>query len=68
MQESARISPAELDERISSGREIVLVDVRRRSYDRSDAKIKGAVRIHPNSLLDRPDQIPPGSEVVTYCT
>ena len=68
MQEGARISPAELDGRISSGRKVVLVDVRRRSYESSDAKIKGALRIHPNSLLDRPDQIPPGSEVVTYCT
>ncbi len=68
MTDAERITADELNERLSAGRPIVPVDVRRSSYEESDVKMKGAVRIEPDELAERFEQIPAGSEVVTYCT
>ena len=68
MQDAPRMTPEELDERLRSGAKIVPVDVRRSSYAKSEVTMEGAVRIDPDELSERFEQIPAGSEVVTYCT
>ena len=66
--EAPRISPDELHDRMQRGDDVVAVDVRRGSYDRSDVKAKDALRIDPNALPADFERIPAGSDVVTYCT
>ena len=46
----------------------MLVDVSRGSWDRAQAKIKGATRIDPNNYEPQLDALPPGASVATYCT
>ncbi len=66
--EAPRISPDELHERMQRGDDVVAVDVRLGSSDRSDVKAKDAVRIPIRGLEDELDRIPAGHDVVTYCT
>ena len=66
--DAPRMTPDDLYDRMERGDDIIAVDVRRGSYNRSDVKAKDAVRIDPNTLVDDFEQIPAGSEVVTYCT
>ena len=66
--DAPRMTPEDLRDRMERGDDIVAVDVRRGSYERSDVKAKDAVRIDPNALADDFERIPRGSEVVTYCT
>lgn len=68
MVDARRITPKELKERMDAGDGVVVLDVRRASYRESDVKIKGAMRIEPDSLETEYSRIPPGSNVVTYCT
>lgn len=69
MGEVQRITVDELKSRLDRGAKIVILDVRSRSsYGSSDVMIKGAVRIPPDELNDRAGELPPGREVVTYCT
>ena len=68
MQEAPRITPDELNERLASNEDIVVLDLRRGSYDESEVKIERAVRIDPNALEDEYEQLRRGSTVVTYCT
>lgn len=64
-----RVTVDELKSRLDSGAKIVILDVRSRSsYGSSDVTIKGSVRIPPDELNDRAGELPPGREVVTYCT
>ncbi len=65
--EAPRITPEEANERLQRD-EVVAVDVRLGSYDRSDVKAKDAVRIPFRDLESALDQIPEGKDVVTYCT
>lgn len=62
------VSTQELRARMDSGEGVVLVDVRRGSWDRSDDKIAGALRVDPKHSEAESRQIPAGSTVVTYCT
>lgn len=68
MSDDPRVSTQELKEDMDRGEQIVVVDVRRGSWDKSDEKIAGAVRIDPERLEDDWEQIPAGSNVVAYCT
>lgn len=64
-----RITVEELKARLDGGREIVILDVRsRRSYEASDRKIKGAVRIAPDEINARAGELPAGREIAAYCT
>ncbi len=60
------IDPAELKRRISSGDDVVVVDVRpREEFDAGH--ISGAVSIPLEELSDRLDELPDDVEVVAYC-
>jgi len=62
-----RISPKELSALVSRGETITIIDARRpESYDRSDARIPGALRIPPERIADA-QNIPQGVAIVVYC-
>ncbi len=63
-----RITPQELDDRREGDRPVVPLDVRRGSYEHSDTRIVGAIRVHPDEVEDRIEEIPPRAEIITYCT
>lgn len=68
MSDAPLVSTQELKARMDSCEEVVVVDVRRGSWDRSDDKIAGALRVDPKQLEADSRQIPAGSTVVAYCT
>lgn len=62
-----RITPQELKAKLDKGEKVVILDVRSRgSYDSSKVKIKGALRIPPDELKTRAQEIPMGREIATY--
>ncbi|MCP9489660.1 MAG: hypothetical protein MSC31_07255 [Solirubrobacteraceae bacterium MAG38_C4-C5] len=63
-----RITPQELNDRLEGPRPVVALDVRRGSHERSDTRIVGAMRIHPDEVADNIEAIPPRAEIITYCT
>lgn len=68
LQEVPRIEAEELSDRMRAGEDLVVLDLRKGSYRRSDVRVAGAVRIPPNELELRNEQLPAGATVVTYCT
>jgi len=65
--EARRIAPQELKSLIDQGKAVVL-DVRRGSYEESDRKIPGAIRVDPARFQDYQGSLPQGRTVVAYCT
>jgi ArsR family transcriptional regulator len=63
-----RVAPEELQARLAGGEPIVVLDVRGRSYQTSDLRVAGAVRIPPRELEDRLEELPSGRPIVAYCT
>ncbi|MCE5200350.1 MAG: hypothetical protein ABFD54_06290 [Armatimonadota bacterium] len=63
-----RITPEEVNNSIERGEYILPLDVRRASWDESNVKIKGALRIHPDEVINHLDELPKGKLIVTYCT
>jgi rhodanese-related sulfurtransferase len=64
-----RITPKELKAKMERGERVFILDVRSKgSYNSSQVKIKGAVRIVLEELADRASEIPFGREVIAYCT
>ena len=68
MNDAPRVTADQLNERLEAGEDFVVLDVRRGSYERSDVKIKGAIRIEPDALAEEYEQLAAGATVVTYCT
>jgi len=65
----ARISSAELKERLDRGDDVIVLDLRSGlSYEAAGAKIPGALRIPPEEFMRRYLQIPPNRPVVMYCS
>lgn len=63
------ITPMELMAKLDNGEAIVILDVRSRgSYNSSDLRIKGDMRIPPDELVERARELPMGASIVTYCT
>lgn len=63
-----RVAPEELRAELERGEPLVVLDVRGRSYQRSDRRISGALRIHPRSVEAELNRLPEGVPVVAYCT
>jgi rhodanese-related sulfurtransferase len=62
-----RITIEELKSKLVEKQDIVIIDVRGKDFDASETKIKGAIRIVPDSLSSSLESIPRGKEIVTYC-
>ena len=64
-----RITKEELKAKMDRQEDVVIVDVRAEdSYNTSNQKIKGALRITLEELERDIKKIPEGKEVITYCT
>ena len=63
-----RVTAEELKRRMDEGEDLVLLDMRRGSWYRSDVKIKGARRVEIETLEEQYDELSPGADVVAYCT
>ena len=63
-----RISPEEVYEKMQQGEDVLLLDVRRASWDESNAKAKGALRIPPDEIESHLNEIPRNKLIVPYCT
>lgn len=64
-----RITKEELKAKMDKNEDLVIVDARAEdSYNSSNQKIKGALRITLEELERDVKKIPEGREVITYCT
>ena len=64
-----RITPEELKLRLTAGEALIILDVRTRgSYNTSQWRIKGDVRIPPDELRFRSEELRKDREIITYCT
>ena len=67
--EIARITVDELKEKLAKNAPVFIIDSRSQgSYDNSEIKIKGAVRIPADEIEARLKEIPRDREIVVYCT
>lgn len=67
--EVPRITVEELKEKLAKNAPVFIIDSRSQgSYDGSEIKIKGAVRIPADEIESRLSEIPRDREVVIYCT
>ena len=67
--EIARITVDELKEKLAKKAPVFIIDSRSPgSYDNSEIKIKGAVRIPMDEIESRLSEIPRNREIVVYCT
>lgn len=65
----SRIAKEELKAKMERGEDIIVLDVRTgMSYKGSDIKIKGAMRIPPDTIDMRYKELPMDKEIITYCT
>ncbi|MBA2565461.1 MAG: hypothetical protein H0V09_08590 [Gemmatimonadetes bacterium] len=70
MDDAPRVSVDELARRMEAAEDVTPVDVRRASYEKSDSRIRGAIRVEPDDVLQGSglDALPSGGSLVTYCT
>jgi len=67
--EPRRIRVADVKKRLERGEPILFIDTRSsHSWEESDVKIPGAVRIHYSELPQRLGELPRDRLIVTYCT
>ena len=65
----ARITATELKQKIDSGEELAIVDLRHSlDFEADPESIPGALRIDAKDLEASSDQLPHGREVILYCT
>lgn len=62
-----RVTPEEAHEKWEKG-EAVLLDVRRGSWNESEVKAEGAVRIPPDEIELHYTELPKDKEIIAYCT
>jgi membrane protein DedA with SNARE-associated domain len=65
----ARITADELKQKIDSGEELVIVDLRHSvDFEADPHTIPGAFRMDSKELEQKDNRLPPGREVILYCT
>ncbi len=68
MEATPRVTAEELKRRLDEGEDVMVLDVRRGSWRRSDVKLRGAVRMELEEILRPEGRVPREVRVVTYCT
>ena len=64
-----RIDPAELYEMISTGKEVLVIDLRNENaFLTSPAAVPGSMRIPPAEFEVKVHQLPKEKEIILYCT
>jgi len=67
--DAERITVEELREKLESGQEVQLLDVRNRTdYMKSGEAIPGSIRMPVNRVLERLGELNPVVETIAYCT
>jgi rhodanese-related sulfurtransferase len=66
--ESLRIDPAEARRRVDAGQAIILDVVSPMAWEQLDRAIKSAIRISPDELRQRWQELPREREIIAYCT
>ena len=67
--EVKRITAGELKEKMDSGQDIQILDIRSKmDFLRSDKQIPGSIRMHVNTLLQKLDTLDPSLLTIAYCT
>lgn len=67
--EPTRVTVDEVMTRLDRGEPITFLDTRApEAWDKSDIKIKGAIRVPPKEVDRYLDRIPRDRSIVTYCT
>lgn len=65
----SRIAPEELKKDIDNGQPVVVVDLRNEfALDEDSVQIPGAIRLTPEELAVRHDEIPRDRDIILYCT
>jgi membrane protein DedA with SNARE-associated domain len=65
----ARISPEELNRKIESGEDVVVVDLRHSiDFEAEPRTIPGAIRLAPDKVEEGHSQIPRDRDIVLFCT
>jgi hypothetical protein len=65
----ARITPEELFEKVSAGEKLTVVDLRGLvEFEVDPATVAGAIRMLPDEVEQRHQEIPRDRDVVLYCT
>jgi membrane protein DedA with SNARE-associated domain len=65
----ARIVPEELKDDLDSGRAVVVVDLRNEfALDEDSVQIPGALRLTPEEIEMRHEEIPRDRDIILYCT
>ena len=68
MERAPRVSPEEVKRRMDEGEDMVVLDMRRGSWHRSDVMMKGARRVELMEVLNGLRDFPRDVPIVTYCT
>jgi len=64
-----RVAPAQVKEMLDSGLQLVIVDLRHPAdFEREPRSIIGALRMSPQELDEKHEQIPRDRDVILYCT
>jgi membrane protein DedA with SNARE-associated domain len=64
-----RLEPSELKGLMDSGAQVVVVDLRHPTdYANEPRSIIGAIRMSPQEIEEKHEQIPRGTDVILYCT
>jgi len=65
----ARISPEELKQKLDTGSDVVIVDLRHAlDFATSPGTLPGAIRMAPNEVARRHREVPRDRDIVLYCT
>ncbi|HKM67193.1 MAG TPA: VTT domain-containing protein [Candidatus Acidoferrum sp.] len=65
----SRISPEELKEKLDAGESLTIVDLRHSvDFEADPETIPGAFRMDARELEQNDGKLPPGSEIILYCT
>jgi rhodanese-related sulfurtransferase len=65
----ARITPEELLRKINAGEEVMIVDLRSSlDVENEKRKLPGALRMAPDELEARHQEIPRDRDIILYCT
>ena len=68
MAEQLRINPTDAKRRVDAGDAIILDVVSPMAWEQLDRSIQGAVRISPDALGERWQELPRERAIIAYCT